>query len=88
MQKKKQKSTEFDLKTVKETTAKLYESVVELKMRSMRDNLIFTEILEQILEDTDQVLQNFLQNKYKLDYRIDCERVHRIGKWNEFCVHP
>ena len=54
-----QKSTELDLKTVKDTNAKLYESVVDLKARSMRDNLIFTGIPEQRWEDTEQVLQNF-----------------------------
>lgn len=53
----------------------------------MRDNLIFTRIPEQRWEDTEQVLQNFLQNKYKLDYRIGFEKVNRIGKWNEFSVH-
>ena len=54
-----QKSKELDIKTVKDTTAKLYESVVDLKARSMRDNLIFTGIPEQRWEDTEQVLQNF-----------------------------
>lgn len=54
----------------------------------MRDNLIFSGIPEGKLQDTEQVLQNFLQNKYKLDYKIDFERVHRIGKWNEFSVYP
>ena len=40
------------------------------------------------LEETDRVLQDFLQNKYKLDFKIDFERVYRMGKWNECSVYP
>lgn len=83
-----QKSTEFELQAVKEVNASLQESVTDLKARSMRDNLVFTGIREERWEDTEQVLLGFLQNKYKLDYRVDFERVHRMGKWSEFSVHP
>lgn len=34
------------------------------------------------------MLQDFLQKKYKLEYEISFERVHRMGRWNEFSEHP
>lgn len=88
MCKNSQKVLDSDLQTVKEISVSLQNSVIDLKARSMHDNLVFTGIQEQKGEDTEQVLQDFLQSKYKLEYRIDFERVHRMGKWNEFSVHP
>lgn len=34
------------------------------------------------------MLQDFLQKKYKLEYEISFECVHRMGRWNEFSEHP
>ena len=52
----------------------------------MRDNLVFVVKTEDIYEDTAAV-QEFLQRKYNLDYEIPFERVHRMGKLNEFNEH-
>lgn len=41
----------------------------DLKARSMRDNLVFTGIQDDS-DDTEKVLQVFLQRKFKLDYEI------------------
>ena len=49
---------------------------------------MFSGIHEEEREDTEAVLQNFLQRKFKLGYEISFERVHRIGKWNEFSEYP
>jgi hypothetical protein len=59
-------------------------TVIDFKARSMRDNLVFSGIREEEREDTEAVLQDFLQRKFKLDYKVSFERMHRIGKWNEF----
>jgi hypothetical protein len=53
----------------------------------MGDNHVFSGIPE-IREDTEAILQDFIQTKYKMDYETSFERVHRIGKLSEFNVHP
>ena len=63
-----------ELEKMKETDEKMQNSMTDL--RSLRDNLIFTGIPEQKGEDTEELLQDFIQRKYKLDYTISIERVH------------
>lgn len=62
-------------------------SVIDLKARSMRDNLVFTGIQEDDSDDTEKVLQVFLQRKFKLDHEVQFERAHRVGKYNEISEH-
>ena len=55
----------------------------------MRGNLVFAGIHEDNREDTEAVLQEFLQLKYKqLDYEIPFELVHKMGRWNAFNKLP
>lgn len=63
------------------------ESLGDIKTCSMRDDLILG-IAEERREDTEAILQNFLQTKYELDYDISYKRVHRMGKWSEFREWP
>ena len=78
-----------ELRIVWEESDKLQSSVTDLKARSMRDNLVFAGIHEDNREDTEVVLQEFLQLKYKqLDYEISFELVHNTGRWNEFNKLP
>lgn len=77
-----------ELREVKEVNESIKESLTDLKARSMRDNLIFTGIPEERWEDTEALLQDFLQKRYKLEYEIPFERVHRMGKWSEFKEQP
>ena len=80
-----------ELRIVWEESDKLPSSVTDLKARSMRDNcnLVFAGITEDNREDTEAVLQQFLQLKYKqLDYEIPFELVHKTGRWNEFNKLP
>lgn len=46
-------------------------SVIDLKTRSMRDNLVFTGIQEDDRENTEKVIQAFLHIKFKLDYEFN-----------------
>ena len=50
----------------KSVNTKLKEDLLDLKSRSIRDNLIFTNITEQQEEDSEQVLVGSLQNKLNL----------------------
>ena len=55
----------------------LKEEVLDLKSRSMRDNLAFTNIPEFTNENTEAVLADFLRDKMNIK-NIPFERVHRI----------
>ena len=55
----------------------LKEEVLDLKSRSMRDNLVFTNIPETTNENTEAVLADFLREKMNIR-NISFERVHRI----------
>nr|XP_022331758.1 uncharacterized protein LOC111129597 [Crassostrea virginica] len=77
-----------DLQKMKDASALMEESVIDLKARSMRDNLVFTGIPEERDEDTEALIQNLIQRKYKPDYQISFERVHRLGKPNDFSERP
>ena len=57
--------------------------VTDLQCRSMRDNLLFFGIEEPeqrdgIQEDTEQVLNEFLETEMQISYSIPFHRVHRI----------
>lgn len=66
----------------------LQSSIIDLKSRSMRDNLIFSGIPDTTNEDCEAVLHHFLENKLKIDEYISFERVHRMGKPDEFKTKP
>lgn len=83
-----QRVMEKELVSIKEVSENLQNSVTDLKARSMRDNLLFSGIPEERHEDTEAVLQEFIQKKYKLDYEVPFERVHRMGKWKEYSSQP
>lgn len=49
--------------------------------------MVFTGIQEDDREDTEYILQAFLHRKFKLDYEVQYERVHRVGKYKKFSEH-
>lgn len=63
-----------DLKAVNGT---LKENLIDLQCRSMRDNLIFTNIPYSDKENTEEVITEFLDAKLKLNH-IRIERAHRL----------
>ena len=82
-------------KKVTENTTELHrnqleiqKSVIDLKSRSMRDNLVFSGIPESRGEVCEDTLRDFLKNKLKILDEIPFERVHRVGKPNEFNTRP
>jgi hypothetical protein len=82
------KSLEKELVSIRDSNDNLQSCVVDLKTRSMRDNLIFSGLPEDRHEDTEQILQSFIQKKYKINYEVCLERVHRMGKWKENSSYP
>ena len=53
-----------DLQKMKDARALMEESVIDLKARSMRDNLVFTGIPKERDEDTEAVIQLLTFVKY------------------------
>jgi hypothetical protein len=70
----------IELSELKDMNTNLMDSVTNLKVRFMRENLVFTGIEEDRGEDTEAVLQYFIE--------ISFERVHCMGKWNERNMYP
>ena len=62
--------------------AALMNSVIDLKARSMRDNLLFYNLPENRDENTTEVVQNLLGEKLGLENakNIKIDRSHRLGK--------
>ncbi|XP_062594817.1 uncharacterized protein LOC134256179 [Saccostrea cucullata] len=83
-----QSQTERDIQLLNKENAEIRDSIIDLKARSMRDNLVFSGIPEQKGEDTEEVLQLFLRKKFRLDCELSFERVHRMGKFREFSEKP
>lgn len=65
------------LNEMQKLNLELKDEVLDIKSRSMQDNLIFTNIPESHEENTETVLTEFLDNKLHIR-NISFERVHRI----------
>ena len=65
------------LSEVQKPNTELKEEALDLKSRSIRDNLVFTNVPERNEEDTEAVLTEFLESKLNIN-NICFERVHRI----------
>ncbi|XP_061196027.1 uncharacterized protein LOC133204318 [Saccostrea echinata] len=88
MQKLTDNKVNDELETIREANEKLQSSVTDLQARSVRDNLVFSGIPEHAWEDTERLLQDFIQRRFRLGYDISFERVHMVGKWSEFNEYP
>ena len=74
-----------DLRQMNKNYDQLQEDFLELKTRSMQENLIFFGIDEHSGENTESVLRNLfvnkvLPNEQELVDNITFDRVHRLGK--------
>ncbi len=76
---------ESRVERLERTVTKQKEEILDLKCRSMRDNLVFTKIKEKPSEkpqDCKDVLYAFLEKEMKIENAktvIKCDRVHRMG---------
>ena len=57
----------------------LQDTVLDLKCRSMKNNLIFTGLHEVRDENTERLLRVFLQNEIGINYNIEFGNVHRFS---------
>lgn len=72
------------LTDMQEVNKSLKDDLIDLKCRSMRDNLVFTNIPEDFqnhdgrrFKDTEEVLNKFLNEKLQIN-DVKFERVHRV----------
>lgn len=63
-----------------EKVSNLRSEVLDLKCRSMKNNLIFTGLHEVSDEDTEALLREFLYKELGIDYNIEFGSVHRFGR--------
>lgn len=69
------------------------EKAIDLQCRSMRENLLFTGILEpddlnENSENPEAVLREFLATKMNITDEIQFDRVHRLGKLRPNELYP
>ena len=70
---------------------RLHEDVIDLKCRSMRDNLVFYRIQEETGEQCEEKILSFMENELKIDNaksEIKLHRVHRIGEAKRGYTRP
>jgi len=66
----------------------LKEAVLDLKCRSMKNNLIFTGLHRVQNEDTEELLRCFLYNELGVDYKIEFGNVHRFKTRGDYRRSP
>lgn len=71
-----------------ETLRKIEETILDLQFRSMKNNLIFTNLVEQPTEDVERKLQTFIYEQLGIEHQIEFGNVHRFGKKNPKYPRP
>ena len=67
------------LSDAKRETEELRNTVIDLQCRSMKYNLVFTGLRECEIENTEQLVRNFIRNELRINYRLELGNVHRFG---------
>ncbi|CAG2227463.1 unnamed protein product [Mytilus edulis] len=67
------------LSGIREENEDLKETVLDLKCRSMKNNLVFTGLHEIQEEDTEDVIRKFVLNELRITHRVELGNVHRFG---------
>ena len=66
--------------TDNQTIQDLQDTVLDLQCRSMKNNLIFTNLAEQRTEDVELKLRKFIYEQLGIEHYIEFGNVHRFGK--------
>ena len=75
--------TNETMKLTQQNTNTLYETqsrLAEAESRSMRENLIFNNIPENIGEKPEELIKSIIRDKLQISESIHFDRVHRVGK--------
>ena len=68
-----------DLKAFKLERDEMKSTLLDLRCRSMKNNLVFTGLREAAGEETEAKLRDFLRYELNIDYYIEFDNVHRFG---------
>lgn len=68
-----------DLKAFKLERNEMKSTLLDLRCRSMKNNLVFTGLRETAGEETEAKLRDFLRCELNIDYYIEFGNVHRFG---------
>jgi hypothetical protein len=71
------------IQNLEETNRKLQDNIIDLKARSMRDNLLFFNISEDENENMTETIHDILENQMGFEdakNRVKIDRSHRLGK--------
>ena len=71
-----------------EKITELEDAIVDLQCRSMKNNLIFTNLLEHPEEDTERKLRIFIHDELGIEHHIAFGNVHRFGKKTNGKIRP
>jgi hypothetical protein len=75
----------------KEMENALKAEIIDLKSRSMRDNLLFHKLPEEKDENCEEKIKHFIQDKLKIDNASDTirlQRAHRVGPFKAGKIRP
>lgn len=74
------KTTNRTVKSIQDENASLQEKLLDMQCRSMKNNLVFTGLLEQRDENCEEKLRSFIYNEMNITHRIEFGNVHRFSK--------
>ncbi|CAG2184897.1 unnamed protein product [Mytilus edulis] len=84
-----------DIEKIEETTMQeksiikeLQETVLDLKCRSMKNNLVFNGLTYHPSEDCEAKLQDFINRQLGIEYMVTLGNVHRFGKYGRNGARP
>lgn len=69
----------YDIDSIYVEQRDMREAILGIKVRSMRDNLVFHGIPEMPGEEPREVVQNFVKKNLKCDIDVQLVRAHRTG---------
>jgi len=85
------KDIEDKFEDVLKIKTKLEAEIVDVKARSMRNNLLFFNVPEKPEENPIEVVHNFLENYLKIEdsaHSIEIDRAHRLGAFRRGSSQP
>ena len=71
--------TQNEIRSLQKENKSLRNEIADLQCRSMKDNLLFKQIAEIPNEDTENVVQSFIQNELNITEPVAIEVAHRYG---------
>jgi hypothetical protein len=70
---------EDELNEFRQERDEMRETIIDLRCRSMKNNLVFTGLTESQHENTAATLRDFLRCELGIEYHIEFGNVHRFG---------